>query len=495
MNASLQMATPGELIAEFLNEFNATGNYRRDLIARLAALATDENVDVTESATTALFASLVERLADSFSPDDVSLYNRVFAQIIDYCRRLDRGQAIDAALNDYGLHDEADVLRRAESLRHPATRPPLLERGASVRRVILLSRVTLGADVAINSVIMDRCKQEFPDAEIVLIGGRKAAELFGGDERITFREIHYRRGGATLERLLSWLDVLEVVNVLTADSEPQQWLIVDPDSRLTQLGLLPLTRHKDNYLFFPSREYGATSADSLGQLTAAWLDEIFDSPRPVLSSLSLRRDDLAAATALTQALRQANARPIITVNFGVGENPAKRISDEFEQSLVTGLIQSGATVILDKGASADEIRRANAVIAKATQAAASVIDLTAARLAEGLNHLTFNADLLTWDGSIGMLAALIAQSDLYIGYDSAGQHIAAAAGTPCIDVFAGYSSARMLDRWRPSGRAATHVIVVDTERAADAAGLLSTTFAIVRQERESKGGYSGNEEI
>src|SRR6201999_2823517 len=98
------------------------------LIARLAALATDSNREVTETATTALFASLVERLADSFSPDDVSLYNRVFAQIIAYCRRLDQGRAIDAALNDFGLRDETDVLRRAESLRHPAIRPPLRKR-------------------------------------------------------------------------------------------------------------------------------------------------------------------------------------------------------------------------------------------------------------------------------------------------------------------------------------------------------------------------------
>jgi ADP-heptose:LPS heptosyltransferase len=31
-----------------------------------------------------------------------------------------------------------------------------------------------------------------------------------------------------------------------------------------------------------------------------------------------------------------------------------------------------------------------------------------------------------WDGSIGAFAGLIADSDQYIGYDSAGQHIAAA---------------------------------------------------------------------
>jgi ADP-heptose:LPS heptosyltransferase len=61
-----------------------------------------------------------------------------------------------------------------------------------------------------------------------------------------------------------------------------------------------------------------------------------------------------------------------------------------------------------------------------------------------------------------MLAGLMGESDLYIGYDSAGQHIAAALGVPCIDVFAGYSSPRMLDRWRPTGRAQTRIVAVDT---------------------------------
>jgi ADP-heptose:LPS heptosyltransferase len=69
---------------------------------------------------------------------------------------------------------------------------------------------------------------------------------------------------------------------------------------------------------------------------------------------------------------------------------------------------------------------------------------------------------LTWSGRIGILAAFISESDLYIGYDSAGQHIAAAAAVPSIDVFAGFSSRRMLDRWRPAGRAESSVVVVES---------------------------------
>lgn len=481
MSKPLDNATPDEIVTEFLSEFRATGNYRREAVAQLLALATSDNAETAERATRAFFASLIEWLADSFSPANVALYNRVFAQAIEHCRRLPQGRAIDRALNDFGLLDEAALLNRAEALRHRRAGGGLPS--ANVRRVIVLSRVTLGADVAIPSVIINRCEHEFPDAEMVLVGGRKAAELFGGDRRITFKEIAYRRGGMTIERLLSWLDVIEVTRELTAGLSPGEWLVVDPDSRLTQLGLLPVTEVEANYLFFPSREYGAATAQPLGQLTAAWLDEVFQAPQPTLPRLSLRRADLDAASALVTRLRQASARPIITVNFGVGDNPAKRVGDDFEPSLVTELIQQGATVILDKGAGAEETRRADAVIARARQIT-TVVGLTENGLTEMSESEARAAGLLVWDGRIGMLAALIAKSDLYIGYDSAGQHIAAAAGTPCVDVFAGYTSPRVLDRWRPAGRAACALLVVEPSRPA--AEILSATLAAARERLASR---------
>jgi Cd2+/Zn2+-exporting ATPase len=51
-------------------------------------------------------------------------------------------------------------------------------------------------------------------------------------------------------------------------------------------------------------------------------------------------------------------------------------------------------------------------------------------------------------------------TSLYVGYDSAGQHVAAAAGVPLISVFAGFPAPRMFQRWRPAGPNA-QVIRVD----------------------------------
>ena len=56
-----------------------------------------------------------------------------------------------------------------------------------------------------------------------------------------------------------------------------------------------------------------------------------------------------------------------------------------------------------------------------------------------------------WDGSFAGFAAIIAGSSLYVGYDSAGQHVAAACGVPLISIFAGFPAPRMFERWRPVG--------------------------------------------
>ena len=64
------------------------------------------------------------------------------------------------------------------------------------------------------------------------------------------------------------------------------------------------------------------------------------------------------------------------------------------------------------------------------------------------------------DGSYASFASHIAQSSLYFGYDSAGQHVAAAAGVPLVSVFAGYVSERMFCRWHPCTRS-SHVVPVD----------------------------------
>jgi ADP-heptose:LPS heptosyltransferase len=54
-------------------------------------------------------------------------------------------------------------------------------------------------------------------------------------------------------------------------------------------------------------------------------------------------------------------------------------------------------------------------------------------------------------GSFASFAAEIAASKLFVGYDSAGGHVASACGVPLISILNGAVSARFAARWRPLG--------------------------------------------
>lgn len=484
-------ASPEQLVVEFLSEYQLSRTYPRSLISRLAEFAASEDPGVAESATRAIFASLIERLADSFEPEGVSLYNRVFSQLTQIWRLNAGARQLDSELTKLGLISEEDILARAEGLRRVSRLSAPHDWAEALQCVLVLSRVTLGADVAITSVILERIKHIFPAAEIVLLGGSKSVELFGGDSRLRLKEIGYRRGGTTAERLLAWIELLDCVRGITDGLKRGEYLVVDPDTRLTQLGLLPLTKtgdrldpqlHSDSpkkpeYIFFPSREYGSGTSLSLAELTCAWLDEVFGESAPTHPRVSLSQTDIESARKLASALRGGVARRIVAVNFGIGDNHLKRVGGDFEASVVAHLVQEGSAVVLDKGAGDEEARRAEAVVAEASHpetismnrdgSRPRIIEIGAQNLMDVLASDHLDADILVWNGRIGMLAALIGESDLYIGYDSAGQHIAAALGVPCIDVFAGSTSPRMLDRWRPTGKAETRVIAVSGDAKAE----------------------------
>ncbi len=190
-------------------------------------------------------------------------------------------------------------------------------------------------------------------------------------------------------------------------------MVIDPDSRLTQLGLLPVCPKRTATICSRAAPTAPKRASPLPELAAAWAAETFGVAAP-------RGRTLHAPRALAAA-------PYIAVSLGVGENPAKRIPDPFEEELLRLLAATGLAISIDQGAGGEEAER----VARARGAV--------------------RRQATVWDGSFAGFAQIIAAARLYVGYDSAGQHVAAASGVPLISVFAGFPCARMFDRWRPAG--------------------------------------------
>lgn len=344
---------------------------------------------IAEEGNRALFRIVVERLGDLFEPRLCSVYAGLFSEVI--------------ARSIPGLHAE-HLLSRYQRVRVPRSfdRDP-----AAVRDVFVLSRVTLGADVAVTSVLLDAAKQAFPQACIHFTGPEKSWELFAADPRLRHLPIAYGRGALLQDRLSVWPALQEAV------CRPRS-ITIDPDSRLTQLGLLPICPEED-YYFFESRSYGGTNDAALPELARRWAQDTFGvkDARPYLHT-GLEASEFAC-----------------TVSFGVGENPEKRLPDPFEEELLRALPRP---LLIDRGAGGEEAER---------------VERAAARSGAGIQM---------WDGSFAGFAAHIRKSRLYVGYDSAGGHVAAACGVPLVSIFAGFASERMFQRWRPSGAGPIRVI-------------------------------------
>jgi ADP-heptose:LPS heptosyltransferase len=392
-NISPENPTDDRLAQELLEHCLASRPWPEHLLDDLIAQGGDQ----------ALFRVVVERLGDLFEPGLCSVYADLFSQVI--ARRVP------------GLHAD-HLAARYERIRRTRT----LDRDPnSIENVFVLSRVTLGADVAVTSVILDAAKQRFPKAAIWFVGPKKSWELFAADSRLRHLAIAYGRSGSIDDRLSIWPQLRGAVCL------PRS-IVIDPDSRLTQLGLLPICPEED-YYFFESRSYRADTDYLLSYLTERWVEETFgvEHARAYIST-GLEAADFAS-----------------TVSFGVGENPSKRVPDPFEEEVLRRLPRP---ILIDKGAGGEEAERVESAVAKVGQ--------------DGI---------IMWDGSFAGFAAHIQRSKFYVGYDSAGGHVAAACGIPMISIFAGAVSERMFQRWRPAD--AGKIEIVRPERMS-ATELLAT---------------------
>ena len=389
-----------EIAQEILDACLLYGTWPSRALDDLIERAFDEgDAFVAAAATRALFTVIVERLADLFDPALCEVYARLFARVIE------------RSIPSYDAGELALRYRRISQTKRFI--------GGEIGRVFVLSRITLGADIAVTSVVLAAMKARFPDAEICFVGPTKNAEMFADDSRVIPIDVAYTRSGTLRQRLVAAGELRSILDETGS-------LVIDPDSRLTQLGLIPVC-DDSRYYFFESRAFGGSTDLHLSYLTSAWCAQVFG----------------VEGAAPYVALPPENAVADICLSWGVGENEDKRLGDSFEAAMTKALLAKGRPVLLDTGAGGAEKERAT-------------------RLKDECSSPL----LQLHEGPYASFASQIVGSKLYVGYDSVGQHVAAAANIPLISVFAGWPCERMLDRWRPRTPSANVIAVEEHQRDA-----------------------------
>jgi hypothetical protein len=313
-------------------------------------------------------------------------------------------------------------------------------------------------------------KTRFPGAEMVFLVNQKNGRLLKGSQPgVRVHPLHYQRRDVLLNRFLLWLDVVAALENETHVLKPgQDYIIVNTDSRLLQSGLLPiLPPHEEEKRYFswnPSLRREAWAGTSQAEDVIQWLETVFGAgPQAgtVFPRLHLPAADMAFAKRVYEVLRGSGKTFVASLSLGVGGNQEKRVRfqsetvSRFEIGLIRKLLSDGVTLLLDRGSGTDEYERAE-ILARAVREMGFETAEISEENPEFIRQIPgtaapHNIRLLTFQGGISKFAALIKASDLYIGYDSLGQHLAGAVGCAVIVVFAGYHADLFPQRWKPFG--------------------------------------------
>ncbi|MDH3394407.1 MAG: hypothetical protein OEL66_10395, partial [Desulfobulbaceae bacterium] len=399
-------------------------------IDSLCEMALDERFSA--QALHGLYGRIVEPLCDDFSTSGAQICNLVLQRIIDFVRHVPQGKGMHCRLAALGFNDSDTLAKRYQRLLQPV---PLVDRDrGQIRRVVVLSRVTVGADIVIATIVVHRLLAALPAAEVVLVGPAHLPHCFAEIDRVSCLQLPYERDGSLVDRLVVWESLEKLIREQGEGLAPGEMVLVDPDSRLSQLGLLPLLAEEDTW-FFPSRfdqEDGGNS--SLSEQVNGWLDSLLGQKSLQPPVVSLPEALLSGTRLFLENLRRNGCRQVIVINFGVGGDGKKRLGEPFETRLPLVLLEAmeNTVVIVDSGCASDEKEWVRSQLAEYQSSGIQTDFVEEDKLAD--LQIGFSHGVVGFHGSIGGIGGLIAGADVFFGYDSCCQHLAGALETPSVIV-------------------------------------------------------------
>jgi len=414
----------------------------------LADAADSDDEAVRGDGLGALFGGLVEPLNDGFTPAGRWLYHRLFGRIT--WRVCSRVPELAKRLATFGITSEADLIAHHARVRAGADPLP-----AQVARIIIPSRVTLGADVLLTTVLLQRLRARFPTAELVVLGDGKLSGLIGGMPGVRVRPLSYARRGPLRDRLASWLLLADAIAAEAPD------LVVAPDSRLDQLGILPVIT-AGRYRLWENVGPEGAPPQSLADQLDGWCAQLLGGGPACTPRLAFDTERSALASRFTAAFGTA---PICAVKLDHGGNPAKALPRDGELHLLRGLRAKGWRVLLDRGFGEAELKNSDALV-DALGWRISDLDDSGQGLGRDVAALARDemaaAEIIRFHGSIGGWAAALSACRHALAYDSVGHHLSAALAVPVSIAFTGWSDPGFPIAWQPRGSGHVHLVAIPT---------------------------------
>ncbi|MFH1776132.1 MAG: hypothetical protein ABH952_01005 [Candidatus Omnitrophota bacterium] len=454
---------PDETVAQniardILADIREQNIYPREKLQWLIERSFSSDPVTAKIITRILMQDVVGRLYDTHLPQEKQIVTRIIAQIFEYRRRMEEGKDLNQHLNRFGLDTEEKLNARAERLAQAEVinRPISLD----AEKVFVFSRGTIGGDVNLTSIVLQKITETMPQAKIVFLGDlHRLGSLFAGIKNISFVDFPYRRTETLANQIA---DSLKAVNILETNGYEPGMPVIDLSGHGLIHGMMPVCNEEDHY-YFPMV---APKGKSLGEEINEQSNRVFDALGATYSKLHIADEELSAVAGFYDKLPRG--KKVITMAFGVGGDYTKAVSEEFEQEVVSGVIDRGSLAILNGGfGEVEEARTVQLIEAIREKGHKIYIVIDELRTEtkkilqeNGLNfyvvkdtiaevEIPDDVELIVHFGKISTCTVLIANSACFIGYDSMTQHLAAASRVPEVIVYAGCETERFPELWRP----------------------------------------------
>ncbi len=421
----------------------------------LSELGFHNNQEISRRTLEPMFGVVINDLKKSFKKREGEAYLKIMPHFI--LKAKEKSKIIHNWSKKMNLSSEnplEDIYERNKKLRKKKN-PLSIEERDRIKKVILLSRNTIGSEAYINGIIIHRLLKNLKNAEIVFIDTSNTGKHIFNNPRIKLIDKFTNSKGDEIS--LSWdrqeISILdrfeytaklsEFIEFETKDLKKGEFIVFDADTRLSQTGAMPICPEESHYFIdtvLDENEPEIDKIENFGILCNKYLNGIFNENEMTYPSIFLSEEDKDCAREFRKNLPKD--KPIILLHFGSGLK-FKTLSPEFEKKLALSTFDFGIPLIVKPP-----------------------IEWEEKKVEELINFLNENGkkenkDFYTFKGPLSTFVSLIGEMDLCIGYDSQCQHMAAALEIPFITLFTGHINKIFLKRWTPISKNFSRIIEVD----------------------------------
>ncbi|NQT33261.1 MAG: class I SAM-dependent methyltransferase, partial [Candidatus Omnitrophica bacterium] len=345
----------------FMQCFTDNGGVLLPAVDIISKIGFHTDYDIAKNAKEPLYAKIIEPLWYCGGSREKEILYIINTRVAMHARKAVK--ELDEWYDSCGIKNEADIFGSIEAIRAPRNFRNVVQR-SKIKKIFIPSRITLGFDIFFSTITIQAALKYFPDAEIIFLDstGSMTDLLDGLKDKITIindKAIEYSRKGQLEDRYRSNARIARFIERRSKGLNPDEFLVWDTDTRISQTGTIPLAKSPQSHLYFTYEitdkeleEAGGDieSIDNLGVKYNKHLRDVFGPEEySTIYPALWPKDSTVDKIQKMLTTYQLDSRFTTMLSLGVGGNYKKALKTNFEKKLALSLIEEDVVPVLDRG--------------------------------------------------------------------------------------------------------------------------------------------------